>query len=187
MNTVLLLKLASNALGLSPHRAMEIAESLYTSGFISPAHRDDPHPSTFDHQTMAQHAACRSLPWAPLCEWLAARAAPPTRGGVDAGDHPPITPTARRRAARSRRHERAVLRGVQALRGELAAAGHLRRANAGGGAAGERLEPHGIGQIERGWLQATPHRATESASTKASPPRSTASLAVTPSPCVASR
>ena len=33
-------KLASNALGLSPHRAMEIAESLYTSGFISYPHRD---------------------------------------------------------------------------------------------------------------------------------------------------
>ena len=45
-------------------------------------------------QLVREHAACRSLPWAPLCEWLlAARAAPPTRGGVDAGDHPPITPT----------------------------------------------------------------------------------------------
>ena len=68
MNTVLLLKLASNALGLSPHRAMEIAESLYTSGFISyPRTETTKYPSTFDHQTMVrEHAACCSLPWAPL-------------------------------------------------------------------------------------------------------------------------
>ena len=35
MNTVALLKLASSALGLSPQRAMQVAEELYTSGLIS--------------------------------------------------------------------------------------------------------------------------------------------------------
>ena len=40
MNTVALLKLASSALGLSPHRAMQVAEELYTSGFISYPHTE---------------------------------------------------------------------------------------------------------------------------------------------------
>lgn len=35
MNTVDLLKVASAGLGMSPHHAMQIAERLYTSGFIS--------------------------------------------------------------------------------------------------------------------------------------------------------
>ena len=32
MNTVMLLKLAANSLGMSPHKAMEVAERLYIAG-----------------------------------------------------------------------------------------------------------------------------------------------------------
>ena len=49
MNTVTLLKLASSSLGLSPHRAMQVAEDLYTSGFISyPRTESSRYPNGFD-------------------------------------------------------------------------------------------------------------------------------------------
>ena len=35
LNTVELLKVASAGLGMSPHHAMQVAERLYTSGYIS--------------------------------------------------------------------------------------------------------------------------------------------------------
>ena len=48
-NTVALLKLASSVLGLSPHRAMQVAEDLYTAGFISyPRTESTRYPTGFD-------------------------------------------------------------------------------------------------------------------------------------------
>ena len=79
LNTVALLKLASSALGLSPHRAMQIAEELYTSGLISyPRTESTKYPPSFDvRAALAGHE--HSQEWGRLVRWLQldAHRAPP--------------------------------------------------------------------------------------------------------------
>lgn len=99
MNTVMLLKLAANSLGLSPHKTMEVAERLYIAGYISYPRTESTAFSThFDvHMICVEHASHPE--WGKHAAELLGRAAgakvavPRTKGGVDAGDHPPITPT----------------------------------------------------------------------------------------------
>lgn len=56
LNTVEMLRVASAALGLSPHTAMTVAERLYTSGYINyPRTESTAYPPTFDLRALVQH------------------------------------------------------------------------------------------------------------------------------------
>ena len=127
LNTVDLLKSCSKGLGMGAHRVMQIAERLYIEGHISyPRTESSAFPKGFDFQETLR--ACASHPELGnsfVAEMRASAAnangaerdarqsvsrtndttktfAQPAfrvpRGGVDAGDHPPITPAS---AARS--------------------------------------------------------------------------------------
>lgn len=49
LNTVELMRAASSGLGLGPHNAMQIAEKLYTQGYVSyPRTETTSYPSNFD-------------------------------------------------------------------------------------------------------------------------------------------
>ena len=70
LNTVSLLKMASSALGLSPHRCMQVAEELYTSGFISyPRTETTRYPPSFD-VAGALDGHERHPEWGGLVAWL---------------------------------------------------------------------------------------------------------------------
>ena len=95
LNTVDMLKAASAGMGLGAHRCMQLAERLYIQGYVSyPRTESTAYPPGFDlrgtlatqtsHPQIGEHA--RGL----LDGGERLRA----RGGVDAGDHPPITPAA---------------------------------------------------------------------------------------------
>jgi DNA topoisomerase-3 len=97
LNTVALLKLASDRLHLSPKHVMHVAERLYLNGYISyPRTESSAFPADFEYEEAVSVVEAQSH-LAPLVAEL--RAGPggargrPRRDGVDAGDHPPITPT----------------------------------------------------------------------------------------------
>lgn len=92
LNTVNLLKVASSALGLGPHHAMQIAERLYTQGYISyPRTESTAYPETFDFEGTLS-LQCKNPNWGDYVKSLLAMGYNPPRTGSDAGDHPPITP-----------------------------------------------------------------------------------------------
>ena len=67
LNTVELLKVASRRLGLSPHRTMEVAESLYTSGYLSyPRTESTRYPATFDAEVPNVDASLCGVVWSFL-------------------------------------------------------------------------------------------------------------------------
>eukprot|EP01094_Clydonella_sp_ATCC50884_P016000 TRINITY_DN2668_c0_g3_i1.p1 TRINITY_DN2668_c0_g3~~TRINITY_DN2668_c0_g3_i1.p1 ORF type:complete len:846 (+),score=211.68 TRINITY_DN2668_c0_g3_i1:225-2762(+) len=92
LNTVELMKIGSQNLGMGPHHVMQIAERLYIAGYISyPRTESSKYPDSFDYMTPLQ--AQRSQPaWGEYVSKLIADGPKPSKGGVDAGDHPPITP-----------------------------------------------------------------------------------------------
>lgn len=92
LNTVALLKACSKALGIGPHAAMQAAERLYLSGYLSyPRTESSAYPKSFDiRATLAQQAG--DSRWGPHVQNLLQVGYTNSRGGVDMGDHPPITP-----------------------------------------------------------------------------------------------
>jgi DNA topoisomerase-3 len=99
LNTVELLKAASRQLRMGPAHTMRVAEGLYTAGHISyPRTESSRYPASFDvAEAVGQH--CGHPVWggyarALLALGVSASSAPGQDGGVDMGDHPPITPTA---------------------------------------------------------------------------------------------
>lgn len=91
LNTVNLLKVASSALGYGPQMAMQLAERLYTQGFISyPRTESTAYPSSFDFRGTL--SALSKTVWVDYVERLLAVGYAKPRSGTDAGDHPPITP-----------------------------------------------------------------------------------------------
>ncbi|KAF8388494.1 hypothetical protein HHK36_027166 [Tetracentron sinense] len=92
LNTVNLLKVASSALGFGPQIAMQLAERLYTQGFISyPRTESTAYPSSFDFKGTLE-AQVNNPTWGDYVWTLIADGFHKPRSGTDAGDHPPITP-----------------------------------------------------------------------------------------------
>ncbi|CDJ68603.1 DNA topoisomerase III beta-1, putative [Eimeria necatrix] len=92
LNTVALLKAASQRLGLGPQHAMQVAERLYLGGFITyPRTETCTYPPSFDLKgTVAMQAA--NPYWGTDAQQILQRGLAKPRAGTDAGDHPPITP-----------------------------------------------------------------------------------------------
>lgn len=92
LNTVEMLRVASSGLGMSPHHTMQIAERLYTQGYISyPRTETTDYPSNFDLKgTLKQQT--NNSDWGQLVRELLAEGIQKPKKGHDAGDHPPITP-----------------------------------------------------------------------------------------------
>jgi DNA topoisomerase-3 len=93
LNTVQMLRVASSYLKMSPHETMQVAEKLYTMGYITyPRTETTKYASSFDfvkalndfagHKTFGQAVSA-----------LLKNYKKPALRGVDVGDHPPITPS----------------------------------------------------------------------------------------------
>lgn len=92
LNTVALLKACSKALGIGPHHAMQVAERLYLSGYLSyPRTESTAYPKSFDTRGTLQQQAGDGR-WGAYVRELLEQGPTKSRGGVDMGDHPPITP-----------------------------------------------------------------------------------------------
>lgn len=92
LNTVELLKVASKQLHMGPQQTMQNAEYLYTSGFISyPRTESSKYPEHYDiMDVLAPHA--KHPVWGAYVRKLLEVGITVPKSGVDAGDHPPITP-----------------------------------------------------------------------------------------------
>ncbi|KAI8513789.1 DNA topoisomerase 3-beta-1, partial [Branchiostoma belcheri] len=92
LNTVELLRVASSSLGMAPQHTMQVAERLYTQGYISYPRTETTHyPENFDLKgTLKQQTGNSS--WGPIVRELLDKGIQKPRKGADAGDHPPITP-----------------------------------------------------------------------------------------------
>ncbi|GMH18631.1 hypothetical protein Nepgr_020472 [Nepenthes gracilis] len=92
LNTVNLLKVGSSALGFGPQTTMQLAERLYTQGFISyPRTESTAYPSSFDFRG-ALEVQKHNPHWGGYVQTLLADGYVKPYSGTDAGDHPPITP-----------------------------------------------------------------------------------------------
>ncbi|XP_041957877.1 DNA topoisomerase 3-beta-1 isoform X2 [Alosa sapidissima] len=92
LNTVEMLRVASSALGMGPQHTMQVAERLYTSGYISYPRTETTHyPENFDLKGTLRQQANNPF-WADSVKALLAEGINRPRKGADAGDHPPITP-----------------------------------------------------------------------------------------------
>uniref|UniRef100_A0A8C1VKJ1 DNA topoisomerase n=1 Tax=Cyprinus carpio TaxID=7962 RepID=A0A8C1VKJ1_CYPCA len=92
LNTVEMLRVGSSALGMGPQHTMQIAERLYTQGYISYPRTETTHyPENFDLKGTLKQQANNSF-WGETVKALLSEGINRPRKGVDAGDHPPITP-----------------------------------------------------------------------------------------------
>eukprot|EP00467_Chlorarachnion_reptans_P000495 CAMPEP_0114534280 /NCGR_PEP_ID=MMETSP0109-20121206/27752_1 /TAXON_ID=29199 /ORGANISM="Chlorarachnion reptans, Strain CCCM449" /LENGTH=1001 /DNA_ID=CAMNT_0001717675 /DNA_START=158 /DNA_END=3162 /DNA_ORIENTATION=+ len=93
LNTTAMLKAGSKGLGFSPIETMRTAEHLYTSGFISYPRTETTHyAKNMDLLSMVR-AHANNPEYAEVVQKILSnpsKARP--KAGVDAGDHPPITP-----------------------------------------------------------------------------------------------
>ena len=93
LDTVSMLKLCSQQLGIGPQHAMHVAERLYLQGYITyPRTETSKYPSAFDLRSTV--ASQRDSPyWGKIAnEILNDGVGKPRSDGKDVGDHPPITP-----------------------------------------------------------------------------------------------
>ena len=92
LNTIGLLKACSKALGIGPHSAMQIAERLYLQGYLSyPRTESTKYPSSFDVYGALREQSSENQ-WSSYVRNLLAEDIKKPKGGIDMGDHPPITP-----------------------------------------------------------------------------------------------
>jgi len=92
LNTVAMLKACSKALGIGPHQALQTAERLYLMGYLSyPRTESSAYPNSFDIRGTLQDQATDGR-WGKYVRDLLQQGFNKSRGGVDMGDHPPITP-----------------------------------------------------------------------------------------------
>lgn len=89
LNTVELLRVASSSLGIGPHQTMQVAERLYTQGYISyPRTETTQFSSQFDVKgTLKQQQS--SAEWGKQVTDLLSRGMSRAKSGKDCGDHPP--------------------------------------------------------------------------------------------------
>ena len=95
----------ANRIGFGAAHAMNIAESLYQSGFISYPRTDNTvYPSTVNLRTVLEKLA--DSPFGPEARELAAQERLiPSRGRIQATDHPPIYPVAGAQRAQIKRED----------------------------------------------------------------------------------
>ena len=107
LNTANMLKMSSTYLGLSPQATMNIAEKLYTKGYITyPRTETTQYSSTFDFKENLSKFS-KSNKYSEDIKELIVNLDEETsilNGGIDAGDHPPITPA--RNAQKDRLNEK---------------------------------------------------------------------------------
>ena len=98
LNTVALLKACSKALGIGPHSALQCAERLYLSGYLSyPRTESTRYPHSFDIAGTLQDQI-QDNRWGSYVRDLLQVGFNVAKGGIDMGDHPPITPCRHARA-----------------------------------------------------------------------------------------
>ena len=91
MNTVELLRVCSAKLGIGPAQTMNVAERLYTQGFISyPRTETTQYPTNYKFEPVVSMYTNTAGFGEAARECLAGGCNP--RKGDDKGDHPPITP-----------------------------------------------------------------------------------------------
>ena len=92
LNTVELLRVASSSLGIGPHQAMQVAERLYTQGYLSyPRTETTKYSDSFPfNETLQAMSKCHE--WGSDASALMTSGHSRPRGGKDCGDHPPIHP-----------------------------------------------------------------------------------------------
>uniref|UniRef100_A0A023F3Y2 DNA topoisomerase n=1 Tax=Triatoma infestans TaxID=30076 RepID=A0A023F3Y2_TRIIF len=92
LNTVELMRVGSSGLGMGPHHVMQIAEKLYTQGYISyPRTETTQYPESFE-LAGTLHVLQPSSEWGSEVQAVLKEGLKAPRKGHDAGDHPPITP-----------------------------------------------------------------------------------------------
>ena len=92
LNTTEFLKRASKFLGISPERALEVAEQLYLAGFTSyPRTETNKYADDFDFKSLVFDFA-RQKEYKPFAESILIAPIVPKNGEKDAHDHPPIHP-----------------------------------------------------------------------------------------------
>ncbi|CAG9467801.1 unnamed protein product [Pedinophyceae sp. YPF-701] len=92
LNTVGLLMVASQKLGMGPHHAMQVAERLYISGYLSyPRTESTGYPAHFDFREIVA-GQTRNDALAAYARSVLDVGVTRPKGGKDVGDHPPITP-----------------------------------------------------------------------------------------------
>ncbi|KAL1129839.1 hypothetical protein AAG570_012783 [Ranatra chinensis] len=92
LNTVELMRVASSGLGMGPHHAMQIAEKLYTQGYISyPRTETTQYPENFDLIGVLKQQQ-NSSDWGYEVKKVLEQGLNTPKKGHNAGDHPPITP-----------------------------------------------------------------------------------------------
>ena len=92
LNTATLLKIASSFLKMSPHDTMIIAESLYTKGYITyPRTETTKYASTFDFRGSLNNFSNHPI-FGENVKKILKDYKNPILKGINAGDHPPITP-----------------------------------------------------------------------------------------------
>ena len=110
LNTTAFTTDASNRLGITPSRAMRIAEDLYMDGYISYPRTDNTvYPKSLDTKELVKQLV--AIDEFKAGEFLLDKASlEPTRGKKETTDHPPIYPTQavnpKRLEARSEAHRR---------------------------------------------------------------------------------